>query len=116
MFLPNIINESYEMPEAVGDLNTSYGKGDLSEGNNWVTIRADISKAYDSLPEKYQNVLRLRYSDGDNRHLGFAQLLGISEDAARKRVERAIAALIRKLGGWRPYFDPDYKLHEVKKA
>lgn len=111
MFLPNIINQSYEMPEAITDLNTSFGKGDISEGNNWVAIRADIAKAYESLSERYQNVLYLKYSEGNGST--FSRRLGISDDAARKRVERAINALIRKLGGWRPYGDSDYPRHEV---
>ena len=106
MFLPNIINENYEMPEAITDLNTSFGKGDLSEGNNWIAIRADISKAYQSIPERYQNILRLKYTDESTA--GFGRVLGISDDAARKRVERAVTALIRKIGGWRPYYDSDY--------
>jgi DNA-directed RNA polymerase specialized sigma24 family protein len=108
MFLPNIINESYEVPEAITDLNVSLGKSDLSEGNNWIAIRADISKAYESISERYQNVLRLKYSEKD-----FGRVLGISDDAARKRVERAINALIRKIGGWRPYPDSDYGNAEV---
>lgn len=106
MFLPNIINENYEMPEAITDLNTSFGKNDLSEGNNWIAIRADISKAYQSISERYQNVLRLKYSENGNPT--FSRTLGISDDAARKRVERAINALIRKIGGWKPYPDSDY--------
>lgn len=114
MFLPNVINESYEVPEAVGDINVSLGKATLSEGNNWLAIRADISKAYDSLPERYQNVLRLRYADTDGKAVAFARVLGISEDAARKRVERAITALIRKLGGWKPYPDRDYPKQQVE--
>lgn len=64
--------------------------------NTAITIMADISSGYFQLPKEDQKILALRYRDG----LTFGKLgkhYNISEDAARKRVVRAIDRLSGKL-------------------
>jgi hypothetical protein len=87
-FLPSIISDSYEIPSKIKDLNFKPDKsGQVTDGNNWLVLRADIEKAYNKLAE--------------------AKQLNTSADGARMRVSRAINSLIRILGGWRTYVDTD---------
>ena len=63
-YLPSIINGSYEMPEKIKDLNSKVtNKGEVSDGMNWLALRADIDKAFNKLSEAKQNVLRIKYTD-----------------------------------------------------
>jgi len=103
IFLPSIVSNDYEIPEqlvASGDRTRS--TKDPSEGNGWLAMRSDISSGYDKLPDHHKEVLRLRFinEQGTFKQLGSA--LNCSEEAARKRTERAIQALINKIGGVRP--------------
>ncbi len=62
-FLPSIISDSYEIPSKIKDLNFKPDKsGQVTDGNNWLVLRADIEKAYNKLAEAKQNILRLRFS------------------------------------------------------
>ena len=72
-------------------------------------MRADISQAYESIDERHQNVLRLRFGSLSTSLEDVGNELKISADAARKRVDRAMKALIDELGGPRPFVDNDYK-------
>ncbi len=102
LFLPSIVSNDYEIPEALVQSSDGRSTKDPSEGNGWLAMRADISAGYDKLPEHHQNVLRLKFlnESGTYRQLGSA--MDISEEAARKRTDRAIQALINKIGGNRP--------------
>ncbi len=37
-----------------------YGKGEVTDGNNWLVLRSDIEKAFNQLAEAKQNILRIR--------------------------------------------------------
>lgn len=77
-----------------------------AEGGNWMAFLADVSFGYETLPEHHQNVLRLRFQDGlIGSDLG--DKLDTTNDAARMRVNRAVRALINKIGGPRPRKEGD---------
>ena len=106
-FLPSIIGKSYEMPTKIQDLNSNSGSSVLSEGNNWLTLRADIEKAYDKLSEAKQNVLRLRFSVEQPDWTELSKDMNSTPDGARMKVQRAVNSIIKILGGWKPYRDND---------
>lgn len=107
-FLPSIISNSYEIPSKIKDLNFKPDKsGQVTDGNNWLVLRADIEKAYNKLAEAKQNILRLRFSVENCEWTELGKELNTSADGARMRVSRAINSLIRILGGWRTYVDTD---------
>jgi len=107
-FLPSIISNSYEIPIKIKDLNFKPDKsGQVTDGNNWLVLRADIEKAYNKLAEAKQNILRLRFSVENCEWTELGKELNTSADGARMRVSRAINSLIRILGGWRTYTDTD---------
>ena len=107
-FLPSIISNSYEIPSKIKDLNFKPDKsGQVTDGNNWLVLRADIEKAYNKLAEAKQNILRLRFSVENCERTELGKELNTSADGARMRVSRAINSLIRILGGWRTYVDTD---------
>jgi RNA polymerase sigma factor (sigma-70 family) len=103
LFLPSIVSGDYEIPEALlagGD--RSRATKDPAEGNGWLAMRADISSGYDKLTEQHREVLRLRFLNESGTYKQLGQALGCSEEAARKRTDRAIQSLINKIGGKRP--------------
>jgi RNA polymerase sigma factor (sigma-70 family) len=103
IFLPSIITKDYEIPESlVVTSDNSRSTKDPAEGNGWLAMRADISRGYDKLDEKHKEILRLRYLDESRTLRQLGDSLGISEEATRKRVDRAIKSLINKIGGKRP--------------
>jgi len=106
-FLPSIIGKSYEMPNKIQDLNANSGSSVLSEGNNWLTLRADIEKAYNKLSEAKQNVLRLRFSVEQPDWTELSKDMNSTPDGARMKVQRAVNSIIKILGGWKPYRDND---------
>ena len=106
-FLPSIISNSYEIPSKIQDLNANSGSSVLSEGNNWLTLRADIEKAYNKLSEAKQNVLRLRFSVEQPDWSELSKDMGSTPDGARMKVQRAVNSIIKILGGWKPYRDND---------
>lgn len=84
----------------------------VSEGGNWFAMMADVNRAFKRLTEEQQSIIYLRFGDGcDNKT--FAKEMGISEDAARMRVNRALNNLVNILGGQRPKRDNDYRSSEV---
>jgi hypothetical protein len=106
-FLPSIISNSYEIPSKIQDLNANSGSSVLSEGNNWLTLRADIEKAYNKLSEAKQNVLRLRFSVEQPDWTELSKDMDSTPDGARMKVQRAVNSMIKILGGWKPYRDND---------
>jgi hypothetical protein len=106
-FLPSIIGNSYEMPAKIQDLNANSGSSVLSEGNNWLTLRSDIEKAYNKLSEAKQNVLRLRFSVEQPDWTELSKDMDSTPDGARMKVQRAVNSIIKVLGGWKPYRDDD---------
>ena len=106
-FLPSIIAGSYEIPSKIKDLNFKMGKGEITDGNNWLVLRSDIEKAYNQLAEAKQNILRLRFTVDNCEWNELGKELNTSADGARMRDTRAVNSLVRHLGGWRTYVDMD---------
>jgi len=107
-FLPSIIGNTYEIPSKIKDLNFKFGKsGEVTDGNNWLVLRSDIEKAFNKLAEAKQNILRIKFSVENYEWSDLGKELDTSADGARKRVERAVSSLIKILGGWRTYNEPD---------
>ena len=106
-FLPSIITESYEIPAKIQDLNFKFGKGDVTDGNNWLALRSDIATGFYKLPESKQNILRLRFMDEQSEWSVVAKQLKTSPDGARMKVQRVLVALTKNLGGFRPFYDSD---------
>ena len=107
-FLPSIISESYEVPTKIQDLNFKFNKTEANnDGKNWLVLRSDIAAAFYKLTEAKQNVLRVRFSTENSEWSVIAGDLNTTPNGARMKVQRAVNSLIRNLGGWRPYQDPD---------
>ena len=106
-FLPSIISESYTIPAKIQDLNSKFGSGALSDGNNWLSLRSDIASGYYQLTEAKQNVLRLRFSVEQPDWSTLAKDMESTPDGARMKVQRALNSLVKNLGGWKPYNDTE---------
>jgi len=97
---------------AMTELGFTKAKKVASEGGNWFAMMADIDKALSRLTREQLTIVYLRFGDGcDNASL--ATELGISEDASRMRVNRAINNLLNFLGGSRPRKERDYTEEEA---
>ena len=100
---------------AMTDLGFTASKKVLSEGGNWFAMTADIDRALQKLKPEQMTIIYLRFGDGcDNTTL--AGELGVSEDAARMRVNRAINNLLNILGGSKPRRERDLTEEEVARA
>ena len=106
-FLPSIIGETYEIPTKIKDLGSQVKSNEVNDGNNWLALRSDIASGYYKLTEAKQNVLRLRFSIEQPDWATLAKDMESTPEGARKKVERALASLVKNLGGWRPYHDQD---------
>jgi hypothetical protein len=106
-FLPSIISESYEIPTKIKDLNFKPSKGETTDGNNWLVLRSDIATGFYRLSEAKQNILRVRFTTESCEWSEIGKELDTTPDGARMKVQRAIASLIRNLGGWKPQIDED---------
>ena len=109
-FLPSIIGESYEIPTKIKDLGGMIKTSEISDGNNWLSLRSDIASGYYKLSEAKQNILRLRFSIEQPDWALLAKDMDSTPDGARMKVQRAINSLIKHLGGWRPQTDEDTKV------
>lgn len=111
ILLPAVIRKDLNAP-ALTEIGFTSTKKVASEGGNWFAMMADIDRAMDRLTLEQKTVIFLRFGDGcDNKT--FAKELGITEDAARMRVNRAINNLINFLGGRKPVKDRDYRDEEI---
>ena len=106
-FLPSIISESYEIPTKIKDLNFKPTKGETTDGNGWLVLRSDIATGFYRLSEAKQNILRIRFTTESYEWSDIGKELDTTPDGARMKVQRAIASLIRNLGGWKPQMDED---------
>jgi len=86
-FLPSIISESYEIPSKIKDLNFKFGKGETTDGNNWLVLRSDIASAYYQLPEAKQKILKVRFSMENCEWDVIAAELDSTPEGARKKVQ-----------------------------
>ena len=109
-FLPSIIGESYEIPTKIKDLGGTVKTSEISDGNNWLSLRSDIASGYYKLSEAKQNILRLRFSIEQPDWTLLAKDMDSTPDGARMKVQRALNSLIKHLGGWRPQTDEDTKV------
>ena len=107
VFLPSIIGDSYEIPTKIKDLGGTIKTSEISDGNNWLSLRSDIMSAYNKLSEAKQNILRLRFSIEQPDWALLAKDMDSTPDGARMKVQRAINSLIKHLGGWRTYNETD---------
>ena len=106
-FLPSIIAESYEIPTKIKDLGSQVKSNEINDGNNWLVLRSDIASAYYRLPEAKQLVLQIRFTTENHEWADIGKELDTTAEGARKKVQRAIASLIRNLGGWRPNLEEE---------
>lgn len=106
--LPAVLSNSWQQEGFMDVASDVKAPRTPAEGGNWMAFLADVSEGYEILPEHHQNVLRLRFQDGlIGTDLG--DKLHTTNDAARMRVNRAVRALINKIGGPRPYKEVDEK-------
>lgn len=108
-FLPSIISETYVIPVKIQDLNSKFGSGDISDGNNWLALRSDIATGYYKLSEAKQNILRLRFSVEQPDWAILAKEMDSTADGARMKVQRALNSLVKNLGGWKAQVDEDVR-------
>ena len=113
-FLPSIIGDTYVIPIKIQDLNSKFGSGAISDGNNWLALRSDIAKGYSKLSEAKQNILRLRFSIEQPDWATLAKDMDSTTEGARKKVERALNSLVKNLGGWKAYRDEETPIEEPK--
>ena len=106
-FLPSIISETYEIPTKIKDLGNSVKGTEISDGNNWLSLRSDIASAYYRLSDAKQEILKLRFSVEQPDWATLAKDMDSTPDGARMKVQRAINSLIKNLGGWRAFRDED---------
>ena len=109
--LPAILRNDLQAP-ILKDLGFTKNKKVASEGGNWFAMMADIERGIARLTQEQQTVIYLRFGDGCDLKT-FAKELGISEDAARMRVNRALNNLLNFLGGRKPIKERDYTEEEV---
>lgn len=106
-FLPSIIAGTYAIPTSIQDLNAKFGSGNVSDGNNWLALRSDISAAFHKLSEAKQNILTLRFSIDSPDWTLLSKEMDSTPDGARMKVQRAINSLVKNLGGWKPYYEQE---------
>ena len=111
--LPSILSDDWTQP-VFSDVNGDRKTYAPSEGGNLMTMQADVSSAFEKISKHHQEILMQWYINGRNSK-DLAKALDITDKNARMRVTRAIDAIIRKLGGKRPYLDRDIKKKEVQK-
>lgn len=111
VLLPAVLRKDKIAP-ALNDLGFTHTKKVASEGGNWFAMMADIERALARLTHEQLTIIYLRFGDGcDNVTL--SKELGVTEDAARMRVNRAVNNLLNFLGGHRPRKEKDYTEEQV---
>lgn len=110
--LPAVLRGDSQGPVLL-NLGFTKNKQVASEGGNWLAMKADIERGMDKLPVEQKSIVFLRFGDGCNSNEELGKELGISEDAARMRVNRAINNLLNFLGGRRPIREKDYTEEEI---
>lgn len=109
--LPSVLRGDTTAPAIYDNVSTNTNRV-VSEGGNWFAMMADVNAGFKRLTEEQQSIIYLRFGDGcDNKT--FAKEMGISEDAGRMRVNRALNNLVNILGGQKPRRDDDYRSDEV---
>lgn len=107
IILPAVLTGNMSAPSFT-DLGFTKSRKVLSEGGNWLSMCADVERAWESLQEDQQAIISLKYGLGMDGS-ALAAELKISADAVRMRINRALKSLLTYLGGDKPKFDKDYK-------
>lgn len=96
--LPSMFDRSkwHEPPQSDGRSVKSY-----AEGNNWVAILADVSRAFSTLRKDDRDLLTAVYRDEYNNVL-LSEMFGVTEQTMSYRHERALGRLLDALGGRKP--------------
>lgn len=110
--LPAVIRGDESAPPLT-DLGFTGTKQVASEGGNWMAQVADVKRASKKLTHEQQSIIYLRFGDGCNSNEELGKELGVTEDAARMRVNRALNNLINILGGMRPTREKDFTQEEI---
>lgn len=110
--LPAVLRGDTQGPVLL-NLGFTKNKQVASEGGNWLAIKADIGRGLDRLPVEQKSILYLRFGDGCDSDDALGQELGISKDAARMRVNRAMNNLLNFIGGHKPVRERDYTEEEA---
>ena len=113
--LPAVLRGDTQGPVLL-NLGFTKNKQVASEGGNWLAMKADVERGVDKLPLEQKSVIYLRFGDGCNSNDELGKELGISEDAARMRVNRALNNLLNFLGGRKPIRERDYTEEEINEA
>lgn len=101
VLLPDVFDhEDWQSFATFGD-GQPKSKGQANMTGDRTAMLVDVSKALKALPEEQYNTLVWAYKYHWTHH-DLAAELDISSEAARKRVERALGALQRTLGGKSP--------------
>ena len=104
--LPSVLSGDWNQPiyfDVTSDRHTQAP----NEGGNLMAMQADISKAFEMIPESQQNILYQWHLHNRNSK-DLAKVMNANEKTARMRVTRAIDAIINKLGGPAPRYESDY--------
>jgi len=104
--LPAVIRGDLVAP-AINEMGYSSTKKVASEGGNWFAMVGDIERALNKLNKEQYYIVCLKYEEGFENLL-ISSELGISEDAVRMRLNRALSNLTNFLGGSRPNREKDY--------
>jgi DNA-directed RNA polymerase specialized sigma24 family protein len=99
--LPEVWQVSNWVLAASGDQGRSHK--DPAEGGNRLAMLIDVAWAVSTLDEGDKRVLRERYEQGMYLD-AIAERLEMTEEGARKRVERILEKLIERLGGEPPFW------------
>jgi RNA polymerase sigma factor (sigma-70 family) len=113
--LPAVLRGDTQGPILL-NLGFTKNKQVASEGGNWLAMKADVERGIDRLPVEQKSIVFLRFGDGCNSNDELGKELGISEDAARMRVNRALNNLLNFLGGHKPIRERDYTEEETNDA
>lgn len=113
--LPAVLRGDTQGPVLL-NLGFTKNKQVASEGGNWLAMKADVERGVDKLPLEQKSIIYLRFGDGCNSNDELGKELGISEDAARMRVNRALNNLLNFLGGRKPIRERDYTEEEINGA
>jgi DNA-directed RNA polymerase specialized sigma24 family protein len=104
--LPSVLSGDWNQPiyfDVTSDRHTQAP----NEGGNLMAMQADISRAFEMIPESQQNILYQWHLYNRNSK-DLAKVMNANEKTARMRVTRAIDAIINKLGGPSPRYESDY--------
>jgi len=84
-------------------VSTSTG-GDPAEGNNRAAMLIDVKTALWSLKPEDVAILHMKFREGLTNEAIGVELGGVTEAAARQRVQRTVSKVVRALGGEPPWW------------